>query len=185
MMQKGQVLIFLLVGILIIAGIGGAFYLGRQTTPKSSTIPAVTSQTPQPTPSPSDETANWKIYSNRKLGVEFKYPAEYSIKEDSNGSTLAVVNFELNGKKFRFDKVISDGSVPPYAQTNVTQDFNEITWKVLIPSKDAEYCDAGDCGGIAPSYYLFKNGHKYSFTYYSDDLKSTIEQILSTFKFTQ
>lgn len=78
-MQKGQVLIFLLVGILIIAGIGGAFYLGRQTTPKSSTIPAVTSQTPQPTPSPSDETANWKTYTNSKLGYAIKYPAEKFI----------------------------------------------------------------------------------------------------------
>ena len=50
-MQRGQVLIFLLVGILFIAVAGGAYYLGRQTTPKPSPTPTVVSQTPQPTSS--------------------------------------------------------------------------------------------------------------------------------------
>lgn len=49
-MQKGQALIFLLIGILILAG--GAFYLGRQTSTKPSPTPVATSQTPPSSISP-------------------------------------------------------------------------------------------------------------------------------------
>lgn len=79
--QKGQTLIFLLVGVLIIATIAGAFYLGRSSTPKSSPNPQATSQTPSPTqdashePTSSAETANWKTYTNDKFS--FKYPTEW------------------------------------------------------------------------------------------------------------
>lgn len=89
--QKGSALIFLLVGILVAVGIaGGAFYLGRSTTPQPSPIPAVTSQTLQPTPSltpiptsestSSTETANWKTYEDRESGISFKYPADLVIQ---------------------------------------------------------------------------------------------------------
>lgn len=47
-MQKGQILIWIIVGSLVIALAGGAYYLGRSTSPKPST-PTVTSPTPQPT----------------------------------------------------------------------------------------------------------------------------------------
>lgn len=47
-MQKGQALIFLLVGILVFVVVGGIFYLGRLTSPKPSPGPVVISRTPQP-----------------------------------------------------------------------------------------------------------------------------------------
>lgn len=53
--QKGSILIFLLIGILAIAGIGGAYYFGYdhgfEKSTESSTLPAIDSQTPQPTAS--------------------------------------------------------------------------------------------------------------------------------------
>lgn len=52
-MQRGQALIFLLVGIVVLAIAGGAYYLGRQTPPKLSPVPIATSQTPQSTTIPS------------------------------------------------------------------------------------------------------------------------------------
>lgn len=70
-MQKGQIFIFLLIGILIIAAAGGAYYLGRSTSPKSSPSPVITSPTPQP--SPLDETTNWKTYTNDEFKFSFKY----------------------------------------------------------------------------------------------------------------
>lgn len=86
MEQKGNVLIFLLVGIFVIAAIGGAFYLGRQTTLKYSPAPLATSQTPQPTitaqsTSAADETANWKIYRNNKFNIRLRYPLNWSEPE--------------------------------------------------------------------------------------------------------
>ena len=89
-MQKGVGVIYILVGVLILAAIGGAYYLGKSSTPKPST--PVVSQTPKPTPSStldtnpaptgagetvyteSDRSANWKTYTNTKYGFSFKYP---------------------------------------------------------------------------------------------------------------
>jgi len=99
-MQKGQTLIFLLIGVLVL--VGGAFYLGRQTlrqdssgqaTPKPSPATDVTSQNPQPTPIPSPtpvvnptltdagETANWKTYTNSEAGYSLKYPNTWYFKK--------------------------------------------------------------------------------------------------------
>lgn len=78
-MQKGHALIFLLVGVFILAVLGGAFYLGKSTIAKPSPVPVVTSQTPQPTsatktPPTSDETANWKVYNDQKYNFSFQHP---------------------------------------------------------------------------------------------------------------
>ncbi len=85
-MQKGQIFIWVIVGALVIAVAGGAYYLGRSSTPKSSPAPVVTSpaspakrgeQTPKPTPIPSptqDETANWKTFTDTNIGFSFMYP---------------------------------------------------------------------------------------------------------------
>lgn len=75
-MQK----IFIL-GLLIFLIAGGAYFLGKQTTTKSSSAPVVTSQTPQPTasPNPIDETASWKMYASYNNKFSFKYPPEFTI----------------------------------------------------------------------------------------------------------
>lgn len=78
-MQKGQILIFLLVGILVIGVAGGAFYLGRSTIQKPLPTPSTASQTPQPNPTPSEETANWKTYTNNQLHYSIKYPNDQFI----------------------------------------------------------------------------------------------------------
>lgn len=81
-MQKGNTLIFLLVGILILAGVaGGAFYLGRQTTPKPSPTPIIVSQTPQPTiissPSPLPKTfATDLLLELHEPGKTIKLPVD-------------------------------------------------------------------------------------------------------------
>lgn len=82
--EGGSALIFLLVGIVVLAAVGGAFYLGRstllrqdsagQTTSKPSPTPAV--NTPQ-SASTTDETANWKTYASSDF--KFKYPTNWDL----------------------------------------------------------------------------------------------------------
>ena len=103
--QKGQGLILIIVGLVIVAAIaGGSYYFGRSSTPKLQnpvvTSPASTQrgeQTPQPTiipvASPSatpDETANWKTYTNTKIKFSIRYPSEldFAVFEVTDGTLI-------------------------------------------------------------------------------------------------
>lgn len=83
--QKGSAVIFVLIGILILVGIaGGAYFFGKISNKPISTPSSVT-QT-QPTKAV-DETANWKTYSNQLMGISFKYPASYKLRETTSSQT--------------------------------------------------------------------------------------------------
>jgi len=75
--------IILLIVLLIFFGLGG-IYLALN----SKTLPAGRQAKPQPivptstpSPAPTDQTANWKIYENTKYHYSIKYPKEWSIVE--------------------------------------------------------------------------------------------------------
>ncbi|MBI2597382.1 hypothetical protein HYW41_04455 [Candidatus Daviesbacteria bacterium] len=119
-MQKGSALIFLLVGVLVIIVAGGAFYLGKltlrqnssgQTTPKPSSVTAV-QPTPQTTPvsSPSDETANWKTYTDTQLGFSLKYPEGWIVESAGtpSGST------RLNNNNTNWGKIATEQNKKTY-----------------------------------------------------------------------
>lgn len=80
-MQKGQGLILVLIGILVIMVVAsGAFYLGRSTARQPQSKSSFVTSSSQQTPSPIvDETANWKTYTNTKIGFKIKYPPRYPI----------------------------------------------------------------------------------------------------------
>ncbi len=78
-MQRGQTLVYILVGVLILISVaGGAYYLARQTTPKSQAS-VVISQTPQSAPSSVNETVDWKTYTNTVYGYSISYPSDWSV----------------------------------------------------------------------------------------------------------
>ena len=94
-MQKGQILIWVIVGTLIIVVAGGAYFLGRSTSPKPSATPTVISQTPQPIPSPSpspvpsttttvSKTDGNGTYTDISAGFTFKYPVKWKESDMSN-----------------------------------------------------------------------------------------------------
>lgn len=81
-MQKGQVQVLILAGIVILVAVaGGIFFLGRITAPKPQTQTPVTTSSPQPFPTSVDETANWKTYSTKE--IYFKYPPDLVVSEPS------------------------------------------------------------------------------------------------------
>ncbi len=99
MNQRGFTVLSVLVGtVLVLALVGGGYYLGKsnqaktnyqserqqQTPLESNTTQVGATVTPMnvPTPAPSSNpTANWKAYSNKKYGYAAKYPSNLTVNE--------------------------------------------------------------------------------------------------------
>lgn len=86
MNQKGFNAVFILIGVLVIAGlIGGAFYFGKAIFRPKPENSVVSSQTFVPLPSVStntNEVAGRKTYSSN--GVSFQYPSTWEVKSQDN-----------------------------------------------------------------------------------------------------
>lgn len=85
-MQKGFAQ-FIIIGVVVLVIIAaGAFYLGKQAaTPEPQ--PSNRAATSQIIPSPAqDETVNWKIYTNKIVGYEIKYPPFLKVTERDFGA---------------------------------------------------------------------------------------------------
>ncbi len=84
MNKKGFVNIVLVVVIALLMGTVGYFAFVKKSEPvtQQPTLPTTT-QTPtpqQPSPTPINETANWKTYKNDTYGFEVKYPSDWTSK---------------------------------------------------------------------------------------------------------
>lgn len=133
--------IHILIGVVLGAGLLGAgfgVYLLTQSQSESTNEPnqVSTSSAKQATPSatatPSadkDETADWKTYTNPTYNLSFKYPTEWSIKEETKDSvTLKSDNPNVEFVMYKSDVVIT--SIKPYKIVS--------TEKVRILGKDTE-----------------------------------------------
>ncbi len=198
MSQKGLAPITIIVGILIAVIIaGGAYYLGRQTTPKSS--PAVVSQTPQPTPSPTPdaspvpngtgETANWKTYTNTVYQYSLKYPPhwQYIICQSSNNFYFdpnpACETDDPGVLTLHIDNEIKQPLI------NISDEFQAVSKKVVtigneqgekILVEKVKPAPGADKITIAA---VTHNGKTYTFNLQDINEENTLDQILSTFKF--
>lgn len=76
-MQKGFAPILIII-ILAMVALGGYLVYQKQTK-----LPASSPQTAQ---SVSNETENWKTYTNTKYSYEFKYPSAWSLGETTENS---------------------------------------------------------------------------------------------------
>lgn len=104
--------------LMLLLGIGIGIVLARYLYQKP-TIPVITSTTPIP-----DLTANWKMYTNKELSFNLKYPSDWVIdfeKENANilnlssaNSVLHLLNYEdksINTKEYlsKLDRIGSVG----------------------------------------------------------------------------
>src|SRR5258708_20893952 len=86
--QRGTVLLYVLLGILVFALLGVvAYYLeAKNVRPQQPIVPAVVSQI---TPIV-DQTANWKVYTSKDRSFSLKNPPAYSLVNDDSKSALFV-----------------------------------------------------------------------------------------------
>ena len=205
----------LIIGIvlfLLIAGSAAGFYVLKPqimklvSKPIPTTTPKPAIQTPPPT---HDPTANWKTYTNKKLGFLIRYPAD-SLIDANEICTNKVDYLGLYSKKSK--KEIKDNpnlfcvvALPELRVgavfSNKLQEKSDEYWKV-----DTEQFSIGNkvfkkyistrtekaYEGINSPFKktvqieINKSGQKYSISYGFPMLLSEelINQILSTFQFT-
>lgn len=79
--------------IVILVGAVGYFAFVKKSEPVAQQPTPASTQTTIPakipvssTPTPRDETANWKTYTNAKYGFSLKYPSDWKIFENNNAN---------------------------------------------------------------------------------------------------
>lgn len=206
-MQKGQILIWIIVGALVIIVVAVAYYLGRSSASRGE-------QTSQITPSPAsspDETTEWKIYTNPNLKFTVKYPSDWEAfqKKDSTetftvgfgeigdkdykGDPLSIVDIvakeDLKGKVIDLEKIPNTAGmeeVMGYFEKSLMVDkyfewSDTIIGGIKAKRVDHLYCQSGSCHSV-----LFKRNNKvYGITMNQGGEKfmKIFSQILATFRF--
>lgn len=201
-MQKGQTQVLILAGIVILIAVaGGIFFLGRVTAPKPQ-LPVATSS-PQPSPTPdetvyteSDETTNWKTYTNTNYGFSVKYPTDLEVEDRSNQFPPFTIFLTDKTKQVPYE---GGSKINPYALIEVKNSNLSLMDYINDSKNNLEYVDKKKVGEnefviarekfgmIAGQFnrYLIKNGNSVitaANSLYAID-GQTFDQLLSTFRF--
>lgn len=177
--------------------------------------------TPQPTssatsPAPDGNMANWKTYTNTKIGFEIKYPSSdktpYIVSgirggqaKDVDGSednvaihfpgsdpdlalafTLELLPYE--GKLNELPKLPAESRLYVYSETEKPPVLKETTLSngtQTLWFKRTETSDERHIGQNRYEIYLVAKDHAFIFHTNYNLSETNIDQILSTFKFTQ
>lgn len=151
-------LLFSLMGIVVlIAGIGIGFWVGKYIYTSKNVPSQTASISPTSTPDP---TATWKTYSHHTLGYSFSYPQDASIETYDNSITV------------RID--------PPDPRTIVGVCPRWISFSTSTSSSSAKKT-RDEYGCIHNTLVLEQKIFVES--QYSEKNQGVIDQILSTFKF--
>lgn len=187
------VLILVGVGLLLILGTGGVFLIKQLSAPTTTPAPMVEGPIP---------TVSWNSYSNNHY--TFKYPDSVSLKETNERVEL---NWENNGNFYMGHVTIVDNqeglSPEEYASTKLCEPAtpdNKDYCNKRVASSLGPYGNSGP-EGVFVIYNLYENDVQtylfakdkvlVQFEFLGDTGTSaeeldhnTIDQILSTFKFT-
>lgn len=233
--QKGFITSLIIIILAAAASAGGYFIYQKQI---KSSLSKTTQQTIEPSPSPSDETAGWKTYTEPNGMLSFKYPetvnqGKVNILHETNFSEDVLLEDVLTvirkDKNFSPQNVLTRVSIDhPYSLTypngesdpftititawrNKEDITNEQVKTYLLSYKTppgpyhGSYVDIQDYqnGEIKGIYYIVRSDQEheevymatksriYNFTFNSESTSTAgktrrlVDQILSTFKFTQ
>lgn len=203
MKQEGSIVILILLAILILAAVGGIFYLGRASSQKNLPVTSETTHVANPTILPIasssslDGMTNLKTYTNTKYNLSIQYPSEWREEQGNgkHGDADALVRLRSDNNPFGgpylgisvFDnpnKLIAQ----EYAEKLISKNSN-----IYILNEQAAYLQKYDAimidglpgaGKSGPSAVINdKKGH--IILLYTTGLdQKVIDSIISTFKFT-
>lgn len=208
--QSKLPLVLLLIFLLFLFGFGG-FLLGKYLSVPQN-IPAMPTLGSKPTVIPttaSDETANWKTYTNQDYGLEFKYPSNYTFNSLGPNTSQQQLNsgqqisgtvapsydtiefkgadpqFELDIYHTGFDlnNLPFDGSCgSQFADKTLTEQILNKPFKHKLVVQQADNNTNIDLCFLNQKTNLITL--KASTENKSNEIKNFLYQILSTFKFT-
>lgn len=184
--QKGFSVVFILIGILVIAGIaGGGYYFGK--LPIKPTTKTEISVTPTAQPVKVDETANWKTYPNPDKGVFFKYPATWELH------TLTYEDFSIIRAKTNLVGFVNLGKSDLSMQEVEKLHSYGVKKRENITSNGYPVIRLSGFGGVGNKEYVIdiisNNNATYTFSLSIEDkslrdsLVSEFDKVFSTFKF--
>lgn len=122
-----------IVVVVLVLLLGGVYMLGRSSVlkelnPTNPTIPPP-DEPKRITPTPVDETANWKTYTNSENDLGFKYPVSWIIKNYPADSSF---NLTLKDKPFEFPSGATDAFLTNVITVGYTSSYDK-KQKILVP----------------------------------------------------
>lgn len=117
---------------MVLVALGGAYYLGTMKKVPTPTPPS--SPTASSTPNTSDETKNWKTYTNNRYKFSFKYPASLTVRTDSNDNFIGFLeNPKENSTQALWISINENGN-------NLDlKDFDKKEREEIIPNGSPDY----------------------------------------------
>lgn len=220
--QKGLATIWIIIIVIIaviFGAIGGYYYLKNQEKETPAVIPTqtVSAQTtlsttaPSVTTTPTNETSNWKTYTNNEFGYSLKYPQDYKISDQCYDSkTSKKIDYELMPKwlviisknmddKFPYcesdfnamdlivrgnKSEININEMMEQSDTDIESEvtINGIKWAKQIMTQPSDFD-----GSYTTEYYTNHNGRGYTLSTKNTDSAgnhgATVDKIMKTFQF--
>lgn len=187
MNQKGLAPI-LIVFLIAILGIGGyLIYTKTYSTPQPSSNLAPAT----PAPTTTDETANWKTYTNTEYALQINYPPDWEVRIDNNTNAFLLLSLRISDRDNSIDIRVLNQSLEAWKREYIFDSLEETEFNSL-PAFLGTINSIGDREAKQYAFTSPKNKSEIVVIDYktaiSDPEKSgnkTVNQILSTFKFTQ
>jgi len=183
--HKGNILLPLISAVAVLALLAaGYFFYQTQQNPGQALGP----YTPSPVPTTQDETATWKTYNNNYFGYTIQYPAEFSLQYDCDDCNPPEVSVDLQNSNKTVTITISDQQGSLCANNTLSCDpVKQLNPKPNTQNYELEEFYSQDHKEYLFSLYLSNDrngGIRIVGSYTSPGDAAKIDQILSTFKFT-